>query len=257
MGMRLLHVRQLVDDVPATDLIALSDARLVRHEPVSDQVRGITSVVEHSILAGLRVGALRWNGSQVTIPTSLLTAAGQRICIEARHKGGVGSSDRYDVTGLVAEDPSLWERIGSGRVLPWEKGGGPALPTWLVAPLWTNHFLDHPERFPGLDASQIERRLGSALERLRWAVRRGVQRDLAAYWYEGSVPGWHHVAPLTIHGGQPLAAVLSPVAGRPASAKVTTVLPRHEAFWNVVASGRRPPRWLDANRPWSHFGQAG
>ena len=257
MSMRLLDIRPLVDDVPVTDLIALTDPRLVRYEPENDRVRGISSVVEHSIRAGLRAGALRWNGSQVTIPTSLLTPDRQRICVEARHNRAVESSGRYGVTGLVTEDPPLWERVGSGRVLPWEKGAGPALPTRLVTPLWTHHFLDHPERFPGLDRSQIEKRLRSALERLRWAVRRGVQRDLAAYWYEGGSPGWHHVAPLTIHGSQPLAAVLSPVAGRPTCAKVTTVLPRHEAFWNVVTSGRRPPRWLDAERPRTHLPVAG
>ena len=246
--MRWCHVARLVEDVPKGELAALMSRGLLRDEPQVDQFLGLSQVLGHTFRAAVRSGSFRRLGGEVLLPTSLRTTDGARIGVVACHEMGVGRWDRHEFAGFSLEgedDGDLWEEV---ERLPWEREATPDPGSTLTGPLWSQHLLAHPERLPGLDLQTAERRVRAALKVLARGGR-AEERRLAPFWFEdrGRYRGWHYAAPLEVHGTHPLAAVLSPDSG--GSLRVTTILPRHEAYWNVASTGRTPPSWLNLRTP--------
>jgi len=179
-----------------------------------------------------RVGWLEHN------PTSLQTRSRQRVAIVSEYVPSMfGGYSTYCGVILSSECPQC--AVSS---LPWETGTptfDPARDVRIGS--WRHIIDDHLDRFAGATSPQVRARFKRALEESLALVQTRAG-EVASYWYQR---GGHacYVIPLRLGGEwEPVAAVLNRMGDHYV---VVTILPRHEAFWNVATTGYVPPDWLD------------
>ncbi|HET7475260.1 MAG TPA: hypothetical protein VFJ97_04455 [Dermatophilaceae bacterium] len=243
--MKTGHIHRVVAEADVRALRKMLDPSAVRREPDGRQDDGLRAVLDHT----LRVSSshqcwARGDDYEEYNPTSLRSVEGEHIWLHSLYVPA--AFDRHEFLGWVLErDVS----VGVPRTaLPWAKGllrHQPGLP--IVSGDVRHIADDHPDRWAGvgLQPHQIRPRLAARIRDMEAALA-GDPGLAAAYW--------HHktdcaclVAPLLLDGlASVLAAVLLPQLDR---YELRTILPLHDAYWNVVAVGAVPPAWMNGTAP--------
>lgn len=208
----------------------LMDPKSIRDEARVDVVRGGQRIVAYTVQESLAHYCHVSTREGDIHPASFRTAGSLPVAFRSRWRGS-----RLEVTGVVREDECSTNLSELGP-LPW-KGRPHFEPRRHLSPHFTGHLLDHPKSFGGPVTEEMIRKGLSHMGELVASRRVEVSR----YWY-ADTRSWCFVAPLSIPGRDTVASVLVPRADR---YDVVTVLPLHEAFWNVATVGLAPPTWLN------------
>lgn len=235
--MRYHHIASFTDSIDWATARQTVAPELLRSETTKEQERGLRSVLDHS----LRVSNQRrlWrhdhNGLEYNA-TSLLDSDGERLVIVSRYVPGFF----HDHCQYVDLCPARHVPAHLRPTLPWDMGLpaiDPAAPIKMGHP---RHIADaHPERFGRLSVDQARQRLSPALREAAQRLARG-ETAAPAYWYlETNAPCW--VLPLELDRmtGCTVAGVVT------SDYVLITALTLHQAYWNVLSVGLRPPTWLD------------
>lgn len=239
--MKSEHVRRVVKEADVRLLRSMLDPSALRGEPVAQQDDGLRAVLDHTLRVSTRRRCwARGDDREEYNPTSLRAAGGERIWLHSLYVPAI--YDRHEFLGWVLErDVS----VGVQAIpLPWA-AGLPAYRAGLPITLGSvGHIADdHPERWlaVGLQPRQIRPRLHAGTRDMETALARDA-RLAAPYWHLDT-DSTCLAAPLVLGGpGSVLAAVLLP---KPEGYRLRTVLPLHDAYWNVVAVGVAPPSWMN------------
>lgn len=241
--MRTAHVDRVVRDLDVDELVDLVHPSLVRDETWEHVERGLSQAVRHVLhVNAVGSGWLRVDAETEFNPLGLRGADGRRLGLLTRYVPG--HWDRHVDPGLIlgGDEPVLFMQRPD--------------PAWSARPSFPQsasirvpnprHLLAHPQRWLGYSMPQVRARMHRVVREMTHEVR---AEELGGYYYldpaNRARSGWCWVAPLRLGRRDPaIPAVLRPVAD---GLDLVTVLGRHEAFWNVAATGQVPPLWLRAS----------
>lgn len=238
--MKPRHVHRVVRDLDLDELLDTLHPDLIGPQSPNDLHHGVGQAVRHA----LRVNATGSGWLRVSVasefnPTGLRDTHGHRMGLLTSYVPG--QWDRHEDPVLVTEQehPDLFRQRPEPAwgVRPPFPAGEPIRAPHLA------HLLAHPQRWPGYDPSQVRARLPRAISEMTRELR---PWDVGGYYYldpaNRARSGWCWVAPLWLgRSDAAIPAVLRPGAH---GLDLITVLPRHDAFWNVACTGRQPPAWL-------------
>lgn len=204
------------------------DPAVLRDEELHARLCGVRRVVAHTVRVSTEACCFAdCNGDQIH-PTSIRIRGGGTVALRTR---SLGHRSVHVIGPVFDKDED--HTLPPLPPLPWEvrPSFDPARP--ISTPV-TDHLLDHEDRLGG---AVTESELRVSLHEMATSVARR-QVLLGKYWYPES-RSWCFTAPLCLPSGRCVAVVLVPSASH--TYEPITVLPLHEAFWNMVAVGLVPP----------------